>query len=186
MVASSRNQTYPSLAPKRALIVHLGTFILLIPHSYSVYSILSPSVDPTIRVTYHPRSKKVSQSGFYTKTTHHVFSQRITISNTKTFPIENLKIIDQAPVSEDSDITVKLVSPALKLPREVGLSPLKVALGVIAQWHGADEVGGEVEALGRDGKLDWVCAVPAQEKIGLLLQWEVTAPMKTTIVGLTF
>jgi uncharacterized protein (TIGR02231 family) len=147
-------------------------------------------VDPSIRVIYHPRSKKVSQSGFYTKTTNLVFSQRITISNTKTVPIENLKIIDQAPVSEDSAITVKLVSPALKLPGEAveskGFPPLKVAPGVIAQWHGADEAGVEVEALGRDGKLDWVCAVPAQEKIGLVLQWEVMAPIKTTIMGLTF
>jgi Domain of unknown function (DUF4139) len=184
MVASSRNQTYPSLALKRALTVHLGTFILRI-HIHMYNSNLSPSIDPSIRVTYHPRSKKVSQSGLYAKTTHLVFSQRITISNTKTFPIENLKIIDQTPVSEDSDITVKLVSPALKLPGEVGISPLKVALGVIAQWHGADEVEGEVEALGRDGKLDWVCAVPAQEKIGLVLQWEVTAPVKTAIAGLT-
>jgi len=147
-------------------------------------------VDPSIRVTYHPRSKKVSQSGFYTKTANHVFSQRITISNTKTHPIENLKIIDQAPVSEDSDITVNLVSPALKLPGEwvepKGFPPLKVAPGVVAQWHGADEEGVQVEALGRDGKLDWVCAVPAQEKIGLVLQWEVMAPVKTTIMGLTF
>ncbi|KAF8799602.1 hypothetical protein BYT27DRAFT_7149586 [Phlegmacium glaucopus] len=164
-------------------------------------------VDPSIRVIYHPRSKKISQSGFYTKTTNYVFSQRITVSNTKTLAIENLKIIDQAPVSEDSDITVKLVSPALGIPGEgfgggtIGVSgssiggiggekelkappPLRVASGVIAQWHGADEAGVEVEALGKDGKLNWVCAVPAQEKIGLVLQWEVMAPAKTAIVGL--
>lgn len=160
-------------------------------------------VDPSIRVIYHPRSKKISQSGFYTKSTNYVFSQRITVSNTKTLPIENLKIIDQVPVSEDSDITVKLVSPALGVPGEgfgggtvsghssstgAGgepkvLSPLKVVSGVNAQWHGADE-GVEVEALGRDGKLNWVCAIPAQEKIGLVLQWEVTAPAKTAIAGL--
>ncbi|KAF8802177.1 hypothetical protein BYT27DRAFT_7226523 [Phlegmacium glaucopus] len=151
-------------------------------------------VDPSIRVIYHPRSKKISQSGFYTKTTNYVFSQRITVSNTKTLAIENLKIIDQAPVSEDSDITVKLVSPALGIPGEgfgggtIGElkapPPLRVASGVIAQWHGADEAGVEVEALGKDGKLNWVCAVPAQEKIGLVLQWEVMAPAKTAIVGL--
>jgi len=150
----------------------------------------SLGVDPSIRVTYHPRSKKVSQSGFYTKTTNHIFSQRITIFNTKTLPIENLKIIDQVPVSEDSAITVKLVNPALKLPGEVGgvdpkASPLKVASGVIAQWHGADEESVEAAVLGRDGKLDWVCNMLAQEKIGLVLQWEVTAPVKTTITGLT-
>jgi len=97
---------------------------------------------------------------------------------------------------------VKLVSPALGVPGEdfgwgtingigtaVGggepkvLSPLSVALGVVAQWHGVDEAGVEVEDLGKDGKLNWIlCAVPAQEKIELVLQWEVVAPVKTTII----
>ena len=169
--------------------------------------LILPSVDPSIRVIYHPRSKKVSQSGIYNKTTNHFFSQRITIANTKTKPIENLKIIDQVPVSQDSKITVKLVSPALGVPGESfgwgiisgessistakgageskALPPVSVASGVVAQWHGADEAGVEVEALGKDGKLNWVCAVPAQENIGLVLQWEVVAPVKTTILGLT-
>jgi hypothetical protein len=82
-----------------------------------------------------------------------------------------------------------LVSPALKLPGEAGgvdlkASPLKVSSGVIAQWHGADEASVEAEVLGRDGKLDWMCNVLAQEKIGLVLQWEVTAPVKAIITGL--
>ena len=143
---------------------------------------------------------KVSQSGIYTKITKYLFSQRITIANTKTVPIENLKIIDQIPVSEDPRISVKLVNPALGVPgtatstsssanwgeRKV-LPPVSVASGVVAQWHGADEGGVEVETLGRDGKLNWVCAVPAQEQIGLVLEWEVVAPqtVKTAIQGLT-
>jgi hypothetical protein len=66
------------------------------------------------------------------------------------------------------------------------LSPVS-ASGVVqvAQWHGADERGVEVEALGKDGILNWVCAVPAQEQIRLVLKWEVVAPVKTTILGLT-
>jgi hypothetical protein len=184
----------PLVSPEESFDCPLGYVYFTCTYSYvhspHLHLLIPTSVDPSIRVTYHPRSKKVSQSGFYTKTANHVFSQRITISNTKTHPIENLKIIDQAPVSEDSDITVNLVSPALKLPGEgvepKGFPPLKVAPGVVAQWHGADEEGVQVEALGRDGKLDWVCAVPAQEKIGLFLQWEVMAPVKTTIMGLTF
>ena len=64
--------------------------------------------------------------------------------------------------------------------------PVSVASGgVVAQWYGADEEGVDMEALGKDGKLNWVCAVPAQEKIGLVLQWGVVAPVKTTILGLT-
>lgn len=155
-------------------------------YTYAHFNLLIlPSVDPSIQVTYHPRSKKVFQSGICTKTTNHMYSQRITIANTKTQPIENLKIIDQIPVSDDSKITVKLVRPALGVPGEGfgggGMStgepkvlpPVSVASGVVAQWHGADEAGVEVEALGKDGKLNWICAVPGQEKIGLVLQWEV-------------
>ncbi|KAJ7792090.1 hypothetical protein B0H14DRAFT_2196188, partial [Mycena olivaceomarginata] len=36
-------------------------------------------VDPSIRVAYHRITKKLSHSGFYTKSTNHVFSQRITV-----------------------------------------------------------------------------------------------------------
>ena len=209
MVGSSRNPTCPLFVLKRASTVHLGTFILLATYANFNHLIL-PSVDPSIQVIYHPRSEKVSQSGIYTKSTEHVFSQQITISNTKTLPIENLKIIDQVPVSEDPQIAVKLVSPALGVlgvpgegfgwgnSKSSSISsstaneggpkvPLPVSVasgGVVAQWHGADE-GVDVEALGKDGKLNWVCAVPAQEKIGLVLQWGVVAPVKTTIPGLT-
>lgn len=183
----------PLVSPEESFDCPLGYIHFTYTRLYtrSSHFDYSSSVDPSIRVTYHPRSKKVSQSGFYTKTTNYVFSQRITIFNTKTLPIENLKIIDQAPVSEDSDIIVKLVNPALKLPVEAGgpepkaLPSLRVASGVLAHWHGADEEGAEVDALGKDGKLNWVCAIPSQEKIGLVLQWEVTAPVKSTLVGLT-
>lgn len=65
-------------------------------YTYVPFTVMS------IRMMYHPRSKKVSQSGFYTKTTNHVFSQWITISSSKKLPIENVRIIDKAPVSEDS------------------------------------------------------------------------------------
>ena len=163
-------------------------------YTYAQFNLLIlPSVDPSIQIIYHPRSKKVIQSGIFNKTTNHMFSQRITIANTKTLPIENLKIIDQVPVSENSEITVKLDRPALRVPGEgFGCGgepkvppPVSVALGVVGQWHGADEAGVEVEALGKDGKLNWICAVPAQEKIGLVLQWEVVTPVKTAILGLT-
>lgn len=135
------------------------------------------------------------------KTCNHVFTQRITLFNTKSSAIENLKIVDQFPISEDSQITVKYASPALVVPNTletVGTSkavadgsatlkapaPVKVAEGVVAQWDGADESGFDLETLGKDGKMYWLCGVPAQGKVNLMLTWEVTAPIRTDILGL--
>ena len=155
-------------------------------------------LDPSIRVTYHPRVKKVSQTGFYNKTSNYTFSQRITIFNTKSSAISNFKVIDQMPVSEDEQIEVKLVNPSLVNPNLAATTrsnnggearappppPVKVSEGVIAQWEGADEQGFDVESLGKDGKFNWVCSIPAQGKVSLLLAWEVSAPVRATVVGL--
>ncbi|KAF6747896.1 hypothetical protein DFP72DRAFT_1167026 [Ephemerocybe angulata] len=163
-------------------------------------------LDPSIRVTYLPLSKKVSQSGFMTKATNYIFTQRITLHNTKSLAIENVKLIDQIPVSENSVINVKLISPALDLTdsgvgtvsstlkagwseNKAGVKippPAKVGQGILAQWDGADEVNSEdgVESLGKDGKISWICALPSQGKVTLTLQWEVSAPLRTDITGL--
>ncbi|KAF8877367.1 hypothetical protein BD779DRAFT_1475255 [Infundibulicybe gibba] len=151
-------------------------------------------LDPTIRITYHPRSKKTTHSGLYRKTINHAYSQRITIFNTKTIPIKDLKVVDQIPVSEDSQVTVKLTSPALTLPVPASensknsnnkvLLPVSVTKGVSAQWDGADEDSVDRESLGRNGRLNWMCEVPAQEKVNLVLSWEVTASANTPIIGL--
>ena len=95
------------------------------------------------------------------------------------------------PVSESSQITVKLISPALVLPEPPACDaerklppPLRVGEGIVAQWEGADEPGFDLEALGKDGKLNWVCSIPSQGKVNLSLSWEVVAPARLTIEGL--
>lgn len=170
-------------------------------------------LDPSVRVTYHPRGKKVSQAGFYSKSSVHTFTQRITIHNTKSSNANNqilkVKVVDQFPVSEDSTITVKHLQPALVFPGADGgtgtpssaasstelklPAPVKVNPGVVAAWEGADEVSlgsvqsqneVDIEALGRDGKFCWVCDIPPQGKLNLSLQWEVSAPLRTHIEGI--
>ncbi|KAJ7456145.1 hypothetical protein FB451DRAFT_1143590 [Mycena latifolia] len=156
-------------------------------------------VDPSIRMTYHPVTKKLSRSGFYTKSANHVFSQRVTVFNTKSITVERLKIIDHIPTSQNAQIDVKLVSPALTLPsksnpgtsaikaatKTVTPQSLNVARGVTAQWDGADDPDCAVESLGIDRKLNWICSVPSQAKINLALEWEVTvSPASARIVGL--
>ncbi|KAJ7162879.1 hypothetical protein C8R46DRAFT_903388 [Mycena filopes] len=162
-------------------------------------------VDPSIRITYHPVIKNLSQSGFYTKSANHVFSQRITVFNTKAVAIERLKVVDQIPTSQNAQIEVKLVAPALSVPSSsssnsmsikgaVGAVPkaaqaqaqvVPVARGVVAHWDGVDEPDCVLEALGLDRKLNWVCKVGAQGKVNLMLEWEVSvSPAGVRVQGL--
>jgi hypothetical protein len=168
------------------------------------------SIDPTIRVTYHPRIKKVTQSGFYNRSFIQSYTQRITVHNAKSSASGingdtlKIKIVDQVPVSEDSTISVKLVQPPLVLPGADGRAtisaasaagglpaPVKISSGVTATWDGADEISlgsvgqndVDIDSLGREGRFCWICSVPPQAKSNVNLQYEVSAPMKTNIVG---
>ncbi|KAJ2922103.1 hypothetical protein H1R20_g14982, partial [Candolleomyces eurysporus] len=154
-------------------------------------------LDPSIRIAYDPRAKKASQSGIISKTSSTVFTQRISVHNTKSIAVDNLKIVDRIPVSEDSQITVKLISPVLptnstSAGSSLNLSAItgtltkrvKLADGVVAQWYGADEETTNVEYLGKDGKVQWLCSLPSQKKVDLTLQWEVSVPKEAVVVGL--
>ena len=176
------------------MIVRLGAYIcpsiLLSTHPWN-------SIDPSIRVTYHPAIHKASQSGGFaffadfnkTKSQSHI--QRITIHNSKPVAISGVHIFDQAPVSEDERIKVSLVSPSLVVPgsEEATLGGIKkiaqlvkVQKGVSAQWHG--EHGDEDPALGKDGRFKWVCELAPQEKLTLSLGYDVSAPAGVTLVGI--
>ncbi|RXW11376.1 hypothetical protein EST38_g14479, partial [Candolleomyces aberdarensis] len=73
---------------------------------------------------------------------------------------------------------------------------VKVTSGVVAQWdrpgsdaasatdEGLDSEPVDFTALGKDGKINWLCSVAAQTKTNLTLQWEVNAPIKTNIAGI--
>uniref|UniRef100_A0A0W0G4G4 DUF4139 domain-containing protein n=1 Tax=Moniliophthora roreri TaxID=221103 RepID=A0A0W0G4G4_MONRR len=226
--AQIHNESEYTLLPGKASVYVDGSFI-----SKSDVPAVSPlekfdcalGLDPSVRITYHPQSKKSSTSGFYQKSASYVYIQRLTIHNTKVNRIPLLKIVDQIPVSEDAQITVKLVNPALKVPtgsskqqftagsssggettattngdtksaggkrlsilslsagstvkapeRTATLASIsevvassagpnvKVAEGVVAQWDGADDSSVDVDALGKNGKINWLCEVAGQEK----------------------
>lgn len=156
-------------------------------------------LDPSIRITYHPLSKKTSKSGFYTKTSVTSYTRRISVHNTKSITITDLLIVDQIPVSADEKIVVKLFTPPLPtVPVNTGSTKageksasnasakVKVAQSVVAQWGDGTEDAAAADdgttAVGKDGKLSWVCDVPPQGKIGLALQWEVTAPAQAHVI----
>ena len=118
------------------------------------------------------------------------FYQRITIVNTKSIAIERLKIIDQFPISEDSAISVAVADPALVIPvpnkkGEVEVpKPLNIGDGVIAQWADADQLDVDLEALGKDGKFEWICSLASQKKLNLNIAWEVNFPQRSDVSGL--
>ncbi|KAJ3504191.1 hypothetical protein NLJ89_g8067 [Agrocybe chaxingu] len=147
-------------------------------------------IDPTIRITYHPRSKKINRSGFTRKTCSYLFDQRVTVLNTKGSAVSNLKIQEQVPVSEDSSITVNLLNPSLVLPHvnRKGVlqtaEAVKVMEHVRAEWDGMGEADVEPSLVGKEGRFNWICEVPSQGKLNLTLSWEVACPYGTDIMGL--
>ncbi|KAF5337673.1 hypothetical protein D9758_013000 [Tetrapyrgos nigripes] len=256
---------YTMLAGKASVYVD-GSFIskINVPAVSPNESFDCPlGLDPSVRINYLPLQKIISTTGFYNKVTNHTYTQRIIVHNTKSVPITSLKIIDQIPVSEDAQITVKLMNPSLKPPAQAtgpssgqgggagagagagahgpgsapssGLpgnsssgissfpsnpnesprtkrmslmssspnsssastSPLAIPItpsyskgqipvgeGVIAQWDASDDPSVDVEALGKNGKLNWICEVPPLGTLNLSLQYEVSVPAKSSVVGL--
>jgi hypothetical protein len=137
---------------------------------------------------------KVNRKGFARKTCSSIFEQRISVFNTKPNPVTSLQVLDQFPVSEDSTITVNLTAPPLVLPTPNKKGMFKVpeavkisetaGAKVKAQWDGADDLDTDPSLLGKEGKLGWVCEVPAQRTVVLTLGWEVVCPYGTDIMGL--
>lgn len=177
---------YLQSALTKAVIAPLGPYLRIISFDFCVES-ATFRLDPSIRVTYHPRSKKTIQSCFYNKTTTHTYTQRIAVFNTKVTHIKGLEVTDQFPISGDPTIKV---SPALVYAfsdlgsREKQVEKVKVSAGIFSQWSGADEPDSNEEMLGEDGKFDWICSIPSQKKVDLFLRYDVTAPPRTDIIGL--
>ncbi|KAF8633761.1 hypothetical protein AX15_001267 [Amanita polypyramis BW_CC] len=129
-------------------------------------------------------------------------SRRISNQNTKPIQVK-LRVVDQIPVSQDEEINVKLISPALpnapptiasrKRDKRDGSSgvdterQVEVSPGVVSQWRdGMDDIPSDdyTTTVGRDGMLSWICDIAPQGKVNLLLQWEVVTPARTLVSGL--
>ncbi|KIY62942.1 hypothetical protein CYLTODRAFT_382970 [Cylindrobasidium torrendii FP15055 ss-10] len=203
MKASIKNSSVFTLLPGEASIYVDGSFI-----SSTHIQDVSPQekfdcplgIDPTLRVTYHPQRKNRGQTGLWNASNVYTYAQRITVQNTKAdFAVDNLRIVDQIPVSQDNQVTVKLLQPALSLPTKsvIGgtsksseapqtptLPSVKMEGGVVAQWKGSDEPDVDTASLGKDGMLSFLCGVQPQEKVNITLQWEVSYPAKTSVTGI--
>jgi len=156
-------------------------------------------VDPQIKVTYHPRTKKTrSQGGLLTTRTISTAShQKITIKNNRSTTIPRLLVREQIPVSRDERLKVTLIEPAaIEFPNRSTtaatslkgdkilsvLRPVKLSNGVSVRWKVNDDED-EAEAEGtagadgaREGMLEWICEIGSGQSTELNLAWDVTAP----------
>jgi hypothetical protein len=160
----------------------------------------SLGVDPAVRVTYHPQSKKSKTTGGGVLSTKHTltsFEQGITIKNTRLTQLHRLLVKDQIPVSNDARIKVALVEPKVlagagkSAAAGVGVSASK---GVRVRWvpkNGENNVSAktasassaaatandELDAESARGMLEWVCEIEPSSNVDLVLGWEVSAPV---------
>ncbi|KAJ4482994.1 hypothetical protein C8J55DRAFT_511211 [Lentinula edodes] len=126
--AKIKNASEYALIPGKASVYVDGTFIARtdVPASGPDETFdCSLGLDSSIKITYHPLSTKIIHrtpfTGFTginslstfgtTKTTTTLYSQRITVVNTKRVSIDAMKILDRVPVSEDERIKVKVLKP---------------------------------------------------------------------------
>jgi len=185
--ANIKNASEYTLLPGETSVYLDGSFI-----SSSPIPSVSPQesfdcplgVDTSIRLTHYPRTTKATKSGFYSKSKTHAYSQRITVFNTRIQPVQNVIVLSQVPVSQDSAITVKTTNPALPSPAQqtgttnssdskTSADVVRVSSSVSAEWEDIKE-----------GRFKWTVKLAPQEKVMLELEWEVSAAADVIINGL--
>lgn len=163
----------------------------------------SLGVDTAVKVKYHPqkRVKRTDKSGGLWSTIAvsagstevKAYSSRITVTNTRKWPLTTLVLKDQVPVSEDERVKVKLMNPSEDalgplIPvssstsadgstREAAMRPVwaKIKPGVRARWAQKSEKDGGAGGSRGDGVVEWWCA-DVQGELDVELSWEVAAP----------
>ncbi len=194
----------PAVSPQETFNCPLGSVI-----DVSVSVILSNnsnSLDPSLRVTYHRQEINNSMTGFYKKSTTKTYTQRITITNTKSTAIENLKVVDIIPVSQDERIEIKLLNPPLtpspvgepsslqrtmsqtsaeknSISKELKADTIRVSPGVVALWDGTGDLEANQDVVGKNGRVRWDVSLLPQETVNLVLKFEVSYPEKLVVTG---
>ena len=145
----------------------------------------SLGVDPAVRITYHPQSKKKRRTGslLNAKTNVTTFEQAITMKNTRRTPITCLRISEKIPLSESDSIKVNLLEPS-----GLATSRGKVVLrdNVRARWVKPSESAPEdiddssledVDMKAARGLFEWICDIGPSKTLDVSLVWEVVAPI---------
>ncbi|KAH8115721.1 hypothetical protein DFH11DRAFT_1834901 [Phellopilus nigrolimitatus] len=188
-----KNTTKYVLLPGQANVFLNGSFV-----AKSSISHVSPQesfscslgVDPAVRITYHPQSKKTKTTGgtvLTTKMKTVTFEQAITVKNSRLTRLPRLLIKDHVHVSRDAKIKVNVIEPkGLSVGGGRGKA---VALqnGVVVRCvqRGGDDIGEarsyeeESSLESAQGLLEWVCDMEPGATVDVSLVWEVSAPAYT-------
>ncbi|KJA24214.1 hypothetical protein HYPSUDRAFT_136419 [Hypholoma sublateritium FD-334 SS-4] len=197
MEAKIKNESEYAFIPGTANMYVDGSFVATtsIPAVNPQETFSCPlGLDSSLRVTYHRQEchRIHSVTGFYKKSTTKTYTQRITIFNTKSTPIENLKVVDIIPVSQDERIEIKLLNPLLPLSRRaIGLTEddelkgdrIQVSPGVVALWDGTGDPETNQDVVGKNGRVRWDVSLRPQEAVNLVLKFEVSYPEKLAVEG---
>ncbi len=137
-----------------------------------------------------------------------MYTDQITIPNTKATPIENLHVFDSIPVSQDERIHVSLRTPELSLPTAESASSTEnvfmsaVAhssiheeasghkiqsagkVQVMAHWDGDGEPNIDQNMVGKNGRVNWTVALGSQDTVTLTLKDKVSYPDGLVVEGI--
>jgi uncharacterized protein (TIGR02231 family) len=160
----------------------------------------SLGIDASLKVKYHPLIRKAKTTTTWTgpKTETTVFTQRITVKNTRQSKLRQLTIKDQVPISEEETIKIVVVEPvelsggqtlAGSTKGTTGLESLfggskssgnassstSGTVGRVVRWVQKNEDGSGGDA--GNGFVEWVYeGVESGKVIDINLIWELTAP----------
>jgi uncharacterized protein (TIGR02231 family) len=154
---------------------------------------VSLGVDPSVRVTYHPQTKKVNNptggminlpgilgSSSKQSTT---FNQRITVRNTRQIPLSRLVVKDRLPVSSNAQIKVNVRVPFLpELALTDGTEKTKKGFRQTSQEAVSKEVPVAVSGIGSKDGNDAITARWSPANGDIAVQEEI-APTGTSKVG---
>lgn len=187
-----KNTSKYLLLPGQANVFMNGSFVSKsqIPHVSPQESFsCSLGVDPALRVTYHPQTKRVKSSGtavlsLSNKTTTSTFEQAITIKNTRQSRVHRLLLRDQVPVSSNSSYKVNLLEPRSLAANAKGAKNAAVLVteGVRVQWASKREEDEESKVPAEDltmdtaqGLMEWIIELEPSATVDVKVAWEVSA-----------
>ncbi|KAI9865678.1 MAG: hypothetical protein M1813_002136 [Trichoglossum hirsutum] len=161
-------------------------------------------VDPAVHVSYAKPTVRRSSSGVFTKEDVVVYTRICWITNTKPSAVVDLRVLDQAPVSEDERLRIAILLPkGLKSEGDSVRAGVDSASSSAAGGTGdGDEVsvrssivgsvkgrnvdgwGRAVASLKKGGEVSWDVKLNGGKGCKLALEYEARIPGSESIVGI--